>query len=390
MRAIPRRPITARAASSRLACRPLLRPSAARQSAADGRGRRDAVLTGQHRGEPGHLRRNADEQYPRCIWRAAAWKAVRAWTITRRIQSAKYWASRARSTRRLSYDRVRPDRDHADGGLKATSRPAANAITRSKWSSIRPPGNPRARPCSLALPELRALEYLAPGGVTPAQIKYLEVPSSYGITAKEYIVDASVTADLGKYGHEAARRIDRARASTWVPNIARKAIYFNPDYIFQNGFASGGNGAQNGRSTADSTSRKSFTEARVPIMSDKPGAYALSPDAGYRYSSYTSGFSTNTYKLASNMRRSRSALRAGYNRAVRAPSVGDLFSPAVIGAGGTADPCWGAVAVARAVYGTSWPQPGILRKHRRDGGRVGHIPRTPRRKSTPRWAAIRT
>ena len=27
-------------------------------------------------------------------------------------------------------------------------------------------------------------------------------------------------------------------------------------------------------------------------------------------------------------------LRAGYNRAVRAPSVGDLFSPAVIGAGG--------------------------------------------------------
>ena len=47
---------------------------------------------------------------------------------------------------------------------------------------------------------------------------------------------------------------------------------------------------------------------------------------------------------ASNTRRFKDLkLRAGYNRAVRAPSVGDLFSPAVIGAGGTADPCWGPV-----------------------------------------------
>jgi len=46
-------------------------------------------------------------------------------------------------------------------------------------------------------------------------------------------------------------------------------------------------------------------------------------------------------------------LRGGYNRAVRAPSVGDLFAPAVIGAGGTADPCWGAVVGAVAGNPTS-------------------------------------
>jgi outer membrane receptor protein involved in Fe transport len=34
-------------------------------------------------------------------------------------------------------------------------------------------------------------------------------------------------------------------------------------------------------------------------------------------------------------------VRGGYNRAVRAPNLNELFEPAVVGSGGTADPCWG-------------------------------------------------
>jgi outer membrane receptor protein involved in Fe transport len=80
------------------------------------------------------------------------------------------------------------------------------------------------------------------------------------------------------------------------------------------------------------------------VLSEIPAAYDLSFDAGYRYSSYTSGFNTNTYKFGVEYAPIKDViLRAGYNRAVRAPSVGDLFAPAVIGAGGTADPCWGPV-----------------------------------------------
>jgi iron complex outermembrane receptor protein len=179
-----------------------------------------------------------------------------------------------------------------------------------------------------------------PGGVTAAQLKYLQVPSSYGITAKEYITDASVTADFGKYGLQ----IPTADAGLSV-NVGaeyRQENYdFNPDYIFQNGYASGGNGAQNPIHGGFHVS-EGFFEARLPIMNDKPGAYVLSTDFGYRYSSYTSGFSTNTFKVGLEWAPIKDArLRAGFNRAVRAPSVGDLFSPAVIGAGGTADPCWG-------------------------------------------------
>jgi outer membrane receptor protein involved in Fe transport len=87
-----------------------------------------------------------------------------------------------------------------------------------------------------------------------------------------------------------------------------------------------------------------FTEGRLPVLSDLPAAYDLSFDAGYRYSSYTSGYDTNTYKFGVEYAPVKDIrLRGGYNRAVRAPSVGDLFAPSVIGSGGTADPCWGAV-----------------------------------------------
>jgi iron complex outermembrane recepter protein len=182
----------------------------------------------------------------------------------------------------------------------------------------------------------------AKGGVTPAAVNYISVPATYSITTKEFIVDGSVTADLEKFG------LKLPTASTG-PSVNLGAEYrsegyvFDPDYIFENGLNSGGNGAQHPIDGGFHVS-EIFTEARLPILNDIPGAYELSLDAGYRYSTYTSGFNTNTYKFGVEYAPIRDLrLRAGYNRAVRAPGVGDLFAPAVTGAGGTADPCWGPV-----------------------------------------------
>jgi outer membrane receptor protein involved in Fe transport len=180
------------------------------------------------------------------------------------------------------------------------------------------------------------------GGVTPEAAKYISTPASYDVTVKEYIVDASVTADLGKLGMQLP-------TASSGPSINLGAEYrsesynFNPDFIFENGLNSGGNGAQNPIDGGFHVSEV-FTEARLPLLNNLPAVYDLSLEAGYRYSTYTSGFNTNTYKFGVEYAPLQDVkLRAGYNRAVRAPSVGDLFAPAVIGAGGTADPCWGAV-----------------------------------------------
>ena len=179
-----------------------------------------------------------------------------------------------------------------------------------------------------------------PGGVTPDQLKYLTVQSTYSTKSLEYIASASATGDLGKYGWKVP-----TAASGVIVNVGaeyrQEHFDFDPDYIFANGFASGGNGAfsaiHGGFHVAEV-----FGEFRLPLVDDKPGIYVLSADGGYRYSTYTSGFSTNTYKFGveyapiSDVR-----FRGSYNRAVRAPSIGDLYSPSVVGSGGVADPCWG-------------------------------------------------
>ncbi len=181
----------------------------------------------------------------------------------------------------------------------------------------------------------------AKGGVTAAAVNYISVPASYQITAKEYIVDSSVTADLGKWGLKLPTASEGPSIN--IGGEYRSESYqFTPDYIFQNGLASGGNGVENPIDGGFHVAEV-FTEGRLPVANDLPGAYDVSLDAGYRYSSYTSGFNTNTYKFGVEWAPIKDLkLRGSYNRAVRAPNVGDLFAPAVLGAGGTADPCWGA------------------------------------------------
>jgi outer membrane receptor protein involved in Fe transport len=182
-----------------------------------------------------------------------------------------------------------------------------------------------------------------PGGVTRAQLNYLLIPATYSSTSTEYLWDGAVTGDLGKYG----LKLPTAKSGL---NVAIGAEYrqekfvFSPDYVFLNGFQGGGNPwrAINGQFHV----WEGFTELRLPILDEKPGAYLLSLDAGYRYSRYTEGFNTNTYKVGvewapiSDVR-----LRGGYNRAVRAPNIDELYLPAVIGPSGFADPCWGPAPV---------------------------------------------
>ena len=179
-----------------------------------------------------------------------------------------------------------------------------------------------------------------PGGVTKAQLNYLTVSSTYSTKTSEYIASGSVTGDLGKYGAQIP-----TAASGLIVNVGaeyRQETYdFEPDYIFANGFNSGGNGAS-APIHGEFHVSELFTEMRLPIMDEKPGAYNLSAEAGYRYSDYTSGFKTDTFKVGLEWAPIHDVrIRGSYNRAIRAPSLSDLYSPPIVGAGGTADPCWG-------------------------------------------------
>jgi iron complex outermembrane receptor protein len=180
----------------------------------------------------------------------------------------------------------------------------------------------------------------APGGVTPAQLAYMSVPATYASNSTEYIWDGSVTGDLGKYGIKIPTAKDGISINVGTEYREEK-FKFDPDFIFANGLQAGGapSEAINGKLHV----WEGFTEVRLPIMNDMPFAYSLSADAGYRYSNYTLGGTTNTYKFGVEWAPIPDVrFRGSYNRAVRAPNINELFQPPVVGSGGTADPCWGA------------------------------------------------
>lgn len=91
-----------------------------------------------------------------------------------------------------------------------------------------------------------------------------------------------------------------------------------------------------------------FGEALVPLLRDLPGINMLSLNLAYRFSRYNISGSTHTYKASADWAViPEIRLRGGYARAVRAPSVGELFSGATqsssslgtIGLVGAGDPC---------------------------------------------------
>lgn len=80
-----------------------------------------------------------------------------------------------------------------------------------------------------------------------------------------------------------------------------------------------------------------YAEAGIPLFAN------LSAELGYRYSNYNTSGGANSYKIGLGWEPADIIrFRGGYNRAIRAPSVGELFSVQQISLWGGADPCAGA------------------------------------------------
>lgn len=71
-----------------------------------------------------------------------------------------------------------------------------------------------------------------------------------------------------------------------------------------------------------------YFEASIPLVEGKTMVDSLTLDLGYRYSDYSFGPTTDTYKFAGNWALNDDVkLRASFQRAVRAPNVVELFEP---------------------------------------------------------------
>lgn len=85
---------------------------------------------------------------------------------------------------------------------------------------------------------------------------------------------------------------------------------------------------------------EAFGEAIVPLVQDAPFAEEVYLELGYRYSNYNTSGGATTYKILGSWAPiSEVRVRGGFNRAIRAPNVGELFSPTSGGLWGGEDPC---------------------------------------------------
>jgi iron complex outermembrane recepter protein len=193
------------------------------------------------------------------------------------------------------------------------------------------------------------------GGITPAAAGFIGIPLVITGSSKETTVAGSLTGDLSNYGIKSPFADDGLKMSVGVEHRT-ESLSTQPDLSYINGDGAGQGGPTLPISGSFSVTDL-FGELGVPLVTDKAFFQDLSVEAGYRHSAYNvpgaaKQNSTDTYKFAGNWSPiSDITLRASYNRAVRSPNVGELFTNQSIGLFGGTDPCTGP-AINGRVNGT--------------------------------------
>lgn len=178
-------------------------------------------------------------------------------------------------------------------------------------------------------------------GVTAGAINYLQTPAITIGRTEESVFNASITGDLGQHGIRSPWANDGVGINVGT-EYRKESLDFLPDRPSLEGDLAGSGGPSTPVSGSFDV-KELFGEVRIPIIQDSFIEEFLI-NAGYRYSDYSTGVNTDTYKIEAELAPTRDIrFRGGYNRAVRAPNVVELFSPQSVQLVGTTDPCDGII-----------------------------------------------
>jgi iron complex outermembrane receptor protein len=215
--------------------------------------------------------------------------------------------------------------------------------------------------------------------VTPEALAYISTPLVQRGETQQKILSIETTGDLGSYGVKLPTASSGVKVNVGVTRSVQ-ATNLVPDLEYQLGDAAG-QGSPTPPVHGSVTAEEVFTEFRVPLIDEKPGAYAMAFETGYRYSNYSLGFATSTYKFGLEWSPIQDVrIRGSWARAVRAPNAQELFQPRFIGLDGSSDFCSGkapsftaaqclAQGVSAAQYGNIDPNPAS-----QYNGRIGGDP----------------
>ena len=189
-------------------------------------------------------------------------------------------------------------------------------------------------------------DIFSPGTVAPsaASVAYLATPGFSRGIVQEQVANAFLSGSLGEYGLKTPWA-DQGVDIVLGVEYRKESLEFNSDSAFSTGDLAG-QGAATLPVKGSFNVKEFFTEVRVPIAQDS-WVYDFTLTGGYRYSDYNTGTSTDTFKIEGEFAPIRDfRIRGGFNRAVRAPTVQDLFAPNLVALDGSSDPCAGRVLTA--------------------------------------------
>nr|WP_255704107.1 TonB-dependent receptor [Erythrobacter sp. SN021] len=192
-------------------------------------------------------------------------------------------------------------------------------------------------------------DIFSPGTTSPSQeaTDYLStVGLARGVVSTQ-VASAYVSGSLGDYGMQSPWASEGIGLVLGAEYRKEKLEFFSDD-SFQRGDLSG-QGAATLPVSGSFDVKEFFTEVRLPIVQDSFFT-EFSITGGYRYSDYSTGATTDTYKIEAELSPIPDIMiRGGYNRAVRAPTIQDLFAPNRVALNGSTDPCSGRVITAADV-----------------------------------------
>jgi outer membrane receptor protein involved in Fe transport len=188
-------------------------------------------------------------------------------------------------------------------------------------------------------PSCVPINYFTLGSVTSAALNYLQAPTFNGGNIIEQVAELDITGSLPD-NVKSPWANDKIGMS-FGADYRREHLDFHSDVPQSTGDVNG-NGAAAPPVNGGYDVYELYGEARVPIIQDKTFVKDLTMELAYRFSDYSNAGTTNTYKVSGDWTIIDGLrIRAGYNRAVRAPNVVELFSPQNVVLDGTVDPCAG-------------------------------------------------
>ena len=177
------------------------------------------------------------------------------------------------------------------------------------------------------------------GGVTQDALNYLYLLGTATGNNSLRTLHADITGELGKYGIALPTAHEGIGVNFGFEH-RNEAVFFQPDAAENSGQLSGQGGTVEPLDNSVGVN-EGFIEIRAPLVQDHPFAKDLILGAGFRHSDYSVTGPVNTYKVDVQFAPIQDVrFRGSYQRAIRAPSVSELFDRMNIGLIGFGnDPC---------------------------------------------------